>query len=182
MSYTVPSNLPAAPMKVTVNDVTYNLMPGETVNIPDKVRDELLRALGVGPKTVAASIPFQDAGLAARVTALEGSAIELPAIGDSDTGKVLTVCSSGPEWATASGGGGGVLVVTDTSGTLDKTWQEIHDADFAVVKAADGYIIPVMQVVSTPVYGIAGEFPGGVQQMYVAESADAYPTEYTGGD
>ena len=79
MSYTVPSNLPAAPMKVTVNDVTYNLMPGETVNIPDKVRDELLRALGVGPKTVAASIPFQDAGLAARVTALEGSAIELPA-------------------------------------------------------------------------------------------------------
>jgi hypothetical protein len=32
----------------------------------------------------------------------------------------------------ASGGGGtsggGVLVVTDTDGTLDKTWQEIHDA------------------------------------------------------
>lgn len=30
-----------------------------------------------------------------------------------------------------SGGGGssgGVLVVTDTDGTLDKTWQEIHDA------------------------------------------------------
>lgn len=26
------------------------------------------------------------------------------------------------------GSGGGVLVVTDTDGTLDKTWQEIHDA------------------------------------------------------
>jgi hypothetical protein len=26
------------------------------------------------------------------------------------------------------GGGGGVLVVHDTDGTLDKTWQEIHDA------------------------------------------------------
>ena len=26
------------------------------------------------------------------------------------------------------GSGGGVLVVTDTNGTLDKTWQEIYDA------------------------------------------------------
>lgn len=26
------------------------------------------------------------------------------------------------------GSGGGPLVVTDTNGTLDKTWQEIHDA------------------------------------------------------
>jgi hypothetical protein len=29
------------------------------------------------------------------------------------------------------GSGGGVLVVTDTDGTLDKTWQEIHDAMLA---------------------------------------------------
>lgn len=28
----------------------------------------------------------------------------------------------------ASGSGGGVLVVHDVDGTLDKTWQEIHDA------------------------------------------------------
>lgn len=28
----------------------------------------------------------------------------------------------------SGGGGGGALVVTDTGGTLDKTWQEIHDA------------------------------------------------------
>ena len=28
----------------------------------------------------------------------------------------------------SGGSGGGVLVVTDTDGTLDKTWQEIHDA------------------------------------------------------
>lgn len=36
-----------------------------------------------------------------------------------------------------SGGGssgGGVLVVHNDDGTLDKTWQEIHDASFAVVK------------------------------------------------
>ena len=31
------------------------------------------------------------------------------------------------------GSGGGVLVVHDVEGTLDKTWQEIYDADFAVV-------------------------------------------------
>lgn len=30
------------------------------------------------------------------------------------------------------GPGGGVLVVTDTDGTLDKTWQEIYDAPYAV--------------------------------------------------
>jgi len=28
---------------------------------------------------------------------------------------------------------GGVLVATDTEGTLDKTWQEIHDAALCVV-------------------------------------------------
>ena len=38
------------------------------------------------------------------------------------------------------GSGGGVLVVTDTDGTLDKTWQEIHDASFAIlVNESDEY-------------------------------------------
>lgn len=44
-----------------------------------------------------------------------------------------------------SGGGGssgGVLVVNvtwgDTTATLDKTWQEIHDAGWGVVKNIDG--------------------------------------------
>ena len=32
------------------------------------------------------------------------------------------------EQGIANAGGGGVLVVTVTDGTLDKTWQEIHDA------------------------------------------------------
>lgn len=47
-----------------------------------------------------------------------------------------------------SGGGGGgggsssVLVVNDVDGTLDKTWQEIHDADIAILKIDDqiGYL------------------------------------------
>lgn len=37
------------------------------------------------------------------------------------------------------GSGGGVLVVHDVEGTLDKTWQEIKDADFAVVKILGEY-------------------------------------------
>lgn len=37
------------------------------------------------------------------------------------------------------GTGGGVLVVTETEGTLDKTWQEIHDAGFSILN--DGGII-----------------------------------------
>ena len=42
--------------------------------------------------------------------------------------------------AGGGGSGGGVLVVTDTDGTLDKTWQEIHDASFAIlVNESDEY-------------------------------------------
>lgn len=35
--------------------------------------------------------------------------------------------------------GGGVLVVNvdEDTGALDKTWQEIHDASFAVIKTTD---------------------------------------------
>ena len=36
------------------------------------------------------------------------------------------------------GSGGGVLVVTDTDGTLDKTWQEIVDAEYSVLKYQNG--------------------------------------------
>lgn len=48
------------------------------------------------------------------------------------------------------GSGGGVLVVTDTEGTLNKTWQEIHDAMLsggAVVSATNPP--QVMQVIAT---------------------------------
>ena len=48
------------------------------------------------------------------------------------TGEVIALIKA----LSGGGSGGGVLVVTDTDGTLDKTWQEIHDADFAVVISA----------------------------------------------
>ena len=188
MSYTVPNNLPAAPMKVTVNDVTYNLMPGETVNIPDKVRDELLRALGVEPKTVPAGIPWKDTelsqtldALATRVAALEGTAIELPAIGDGDTGKVLTATEDGAAWA--AGGGGGAFVIADNDGTLNKTAGEIQSA-FAqgivpvIVADYGGGDSEIMTIVSCSVesghYTFELRSDGAI--LYNADSASDYPT------
>jgi len=49
----------------------------------------------------------------------------------------------------ASSSNGGVLVMHDEDGTLDKTWKEIHDAPFAVlrVEATSGFnVIPVVFV------------------------------------
>ena len=54
---------------------------------------------------------------------------ELPAVAAADKGKYLHANESTGDLEWAEGGsGGGVLVVTDTDGTLDKTWQEIYDA------------------------------------------------------
>lgn len=97
--------------------------------------------------------------------------------------------------AKANGGGGGssgTMVVNDVAGTLDKTWQEIHDAVGAnkivsIVKTTatpDPYpnIYDVYFVTSVtlnpPGYVIAavGIDNGQVGLLpYVADSADGYP-------
>lgn len=75
----------------------------------------------------------------ALIKALGGGSGSLPPITASDNGKVLTA-NSGVWVAANPSAGGGVLVVTDTDGTLDKTWQEIHDASFAIlVNESDEY-------------------------------------------
>lgn len=54
----------------------------------------------------------------------------VPPVEDADKGKYLHANESTGdlEWASGGGSSGGVLVVTDTDGTLDKTWEEINAA------------------------------------------------------
>lgn len=125
---------------------------------------------------------------------------QLPPANSADKDKVLTIDENGvPVWAENSGGGGstggGVLVcgMNTQTGTLDKTWQELHDADFAVVTAdlsGSGYIVKI-PVISFMSYG--GQFwIGGVMfdvdqgntvyQQFVATSADGYPVLYQDGE
>ena len=74
---------------------------------------------------------------------------ELPVVTASDNGNVLTVVEGA--WAKASPiGGSGILVIgmTEESNvfTLDKTWQEIHDATFAVIKDEYGTVMPLCYI------------------------------------
>lgn len=83
------------------------------------------------------------------------------------------------------GTGGGVLVVHDVDETLDKTWQEIYDATFSVirVKVSDDswmqfHIVNVGTGV--PIGGGDAEYFVGAlsemgNQLYVASSASGYP-------
>ena len=106
---------------------------------------------------------------------------ELPAVAAADKGKYLhTNESTGAlEWA-EGGSGGGVLVVTDTDGTLDKTWQEIHDAF-----VSRGVVI-VNGNFQSSVIGVGnsrGDYTVTVAKQanwspdpYITDSADGYPT------
>ena len=115
--------------------------------------------------------------------AVEWSAVEdeLPAVTSSDKDKYLhTNDSTGAlEWA-EGGSGGGVLVVTSDfeTGTLDKTWQEIHDAMLsggAVVKFSDtnvSYVTRVAYNFMSSTYVILV----GAERTYKASAASGYPT------
>ena len=125
----------------------------------DNVRDEqdvndLIRALGT----------LQLGG---------GGGSELPEVTAEDNGDVLTVVSG--EWAKAAPSGGGVLIVTDTDGMLDKTWQEINDAGFAVIKNGSGYTMPVIETTHGGVAYELGAFDGSEEVFYSTDSADGYP-------
>lgn len=106
----------------------------------------------------------------------------LPAVTDVDAGKVLTVNNSGVWAAQTPASGGGVLVVTDTDGTLDKTWQEIHDAMLVggvVLSLGDtrAAIISGVDYNSRDESYIVSWCNAGTYQIsnYAASSADGYP-------
>lgn len=72
------------------------------------------------------------------------------------------------------GTGGGVLVVTDTNGTLDASYQDIEDAGFAVVKSIDAGAVSIY-VLSfygyNEDYGAFADFAG---ESYTAENKTDY--------
>ena len=100
----------------------------------------------------------------------------LPAITPDDAGKVLTANDSGVWVASLPSSGGGVLVVTDTEGTLDKTWQEIHDADLAIIRITDVnnemFKMVTMAIIrKNNTYDIVDMY----ETTYSASSASGYP-------
>lgn len=79
------------------------------------------------------------------------------------------------------GSGGGVLVVTDTDGTLDKTWTEIYNgmASGVVVITNDTTnerTIVTECIHSRDGYIVVGGFSQAWSPMWMAETADGYPT------
>jgi hypothetical protein len=110
---------------------------------------------------------------------------ELPAVGAGDKGKFLhTNESTGAlEWSEGGGSGGGVLVVHDVDGTLDKTWQDIVDAEYSVWEHQEGVGFynyePLRMTYTGPgddgtvVYAV-----GNGQAQFVTTSASGYPTDH----
>lgn len=107
-----------------------------------------------------------------------GGGSGLPPVTSDDNGDVLTVVEGA--WAKAApSGGGGVLVVhrgETTPITLDKTWQEIHDAAPLVVATGTNRTGAV-------IFEWLGEYASGEgsyavlfgNDAYLATSADDYP-------
>ncbi len=85
------------------------------------------------------------------------------------------------EMIDAIGEGGGVLVVTDTAGTLDKTWQEIHDAMLVgCVVIDDGTnsfsVIGAIIDIKSGEYNVSTcGLSGTSLRVYTTDSASGYP-------
>ena len=76
----------------------------------------------------------------------------------------------------AGGSGGGVLVVHDVDGTLDKTWQEIHDAMLAGVVVIELTQTDVFAVQRAYYYSKTGEYKVNTDYgSYNTSSAGGYP-------
>ena len=100
----------------------------------------------------------------------------LPDTTSASFGDVLTLNNNKEAVWTTPSSGGGVLVVTDTDGTLDKTWQEIHDAMLsggAVIQIGETEADTVLRAyVGKGTYFVSAD--GGI---YSASSVSGYPSQ-----
>lgn len=119
-----------------------------------------------------------DTGYPTSATLNDAKPAELPAVTDADDGKVLTA-DSGVWVAQTPASGGGVLVVTDTDGTLDKTWQEIYDAMLlggaSISVDNPPCVMNVLLAVHSTKENLFSVVAGVNNGSYIASSASGYP-------
>lgn len=98
--------------------------------------------------------------------------------GDTITAALLNKMEQG----VANAGGGGALLVGQSNETLDKTWQEIHDAAPLVYLTVDGEEFKPL----VAVYEDEGDYcvdfvsisvDGNIFCSYIASSASGYPAK-----
>lgn len=103
---------------------------------------------------------------------------KLPPVSTDDNDKVLTVDGGVWKAKTPSGGGGGVLVVNvtgDETTTLDKTWQEIHNAMPLVVVCSTDSEGGVYSYFVRAVYLDGVNYVVSTNDDYIATSSDGFP-------
>lgn len=103
----------------------------------------------------------------------------LPSTSSASAGDVLSLNNDKEAvWTTPSSGGGALVVTeTDGNGTLDKTWQEIHDAMLSRGAAIQMY--DEVYVITAVLYDDKGgvytvQAAGG--ERYSTTSASGYPS------
>ena len=128
-------------------------------------------------------------GTAWEKTVSDGTpANSVPEVEEGDTGKVLTVGADGPAWASLPLCG--VLKVgwdvdeEEGTATLDKTWQEIVDAGFAVLPIeeeggpTDIYTLDSFEEAGEEDFEVTFAY-GEESITFIAEAADEYPVYTT---
>ena len=132
----IPDN--SHPWRCNINGVEYVYAAGTTQSVPEAVANLIheIETAQPQPAPVDPPIPMP-----------EPPAPELPSYAAGDAGKVLSVNDDGDgvEWAEA-GGGGGVLIATDTSGTLDvlsETLATAMQTGLAAIKVG-GIVKPIV--------------------------------------
>ena len=104
--------------------------------------------------------------------------------GDTVTAAKLNHMEDGIAEAGGGSSGGGVLVVHDVDGTLDKTYSEILQGGFGVIETVseeEAWYYPILAVYAAPdgteynVFAATGGIDTISQIKYSTSSADGYP-------